>query len=133
LFQDFYFEVLVNHGRLNAGTDHFSRITNGEEPNNLEDNFPDVQLFLVHIADEYFANIIEFFSTGFSLKEFNTVHKKNMVFRVVDYQLIAGHLYKFGADNILRRCVMDHERPIILLRTKYQYSIENPQKKYSTP
>jgi hypothetical protein len=23
--------------------------------------------------------------------------------------------------------------PLILLRTKYQYSIENPQKKYSTP
>jgi hypothetical protein len=36
------------------------------------------------------------------------------VVRVVDYQLIAGHLYKLGADNILRRCVMEHERPIIL-------------------
>jgi hypothetical protein len=31
-----------------------------------------------------------------------------------DYQLIASHLYKLGVDNILRRCVMEHERPIIL-------------------
>jgi hypothetical protein len=37
-----------------------------------------------------------------------------LVVRVADYQLIAGHLYKLGADNILRRCVMEHESPIIL-------------------
>jgi hypothetical protein len=45
LFQEFDFEVVVKIGRLNAGLDHLSRITNGEEPNNLEDNFPDGQLF----------------------------------------------------------------------------------------
>jgi hypothetical protein len=37
-----------------------------------------------------------------------------MVVRSVYYQLIAGHLYKLGAENILRRCVMEHECPIIL-------------------
>jgi hypothetical protein len=31
------------------------------------------------------------------------------------YQLIARHLYKMGADRILRRCVLEHERPIILV------------------
>jgi hypothetical protein len=36
------------------------------------------------------------------------------VVRVADYQLIAGHLYNIGAEKILRRCVMEHERPIIL-------------------
>jgi len=38
-----------------------------------------------------------------------------MVVRAADYQLIAGHLYKMGADNILRRCVLEHERPRILV------------------
>jgi hypothetical protein len=28
--------------------------------------------------------------------------------------LIAGHLYNMGIDNILRRCVLEHERPRIL-------------------
>jgi hypothetical protein len=41
LFQEFDFEVVVKHGRLNAGPDHLSRITNGEEPSSLEDNFPE--------------------------------------------------------------------------------------------
>jgi hypothetical protein len=72
LFQDFDFEVVVNPGRLNAGPDHLSRITNGEEPGNSEEKLPDAQFLLVQIDDEYFVDIINFFSTGFAPKEFNT-------------------------------------------------------------
>jgi hypothetical protein len=36
------------------------------------------------------------------------------VVRDGDYQLIVGKLYKLGANNILRRCFMEHECPIIL-------------------
>jgi hypothetical protein len=39
LFQEIGYEVVVKPGRLNAGPDHLSKITNGEEPSNLEDNF----------------------------------------------------------------------------------------------
>jgi hypothetical protein len=53
-------------------------------------------------------------STDFAPREFTTAQNKNLVVRVADYQLIAGHLYKLGTNNIFRRCVMDHERPIIL-------------------
>jgi hypothetical protein len=45
LFQEFDFEVIVKPGRLNAGLDHLSRITNGDEPSRLEDNFPDAKCF----------------------------------------------------------------------------------------
>ena len=41
LFQEFDFEVIVKPGKLNKGPDHLSRVTNGEEPTNLEDTFPD--------------------------------------------------------------------------------------------
>jgi hypothetical protein len=36
------------------------------------------------------------------------------VVRVADCSLIGGQLYKMGPDDILRRCVMEVERPIIL-------------------
>jgi hypothetical protein len=68
LFQEFVLEVIVKTRILNAGIDHLSRTTNGEEPSNLEDNFLDALLFSVQIVDEYFADIIEFFSTLFSPK-----------------------------------------------------------------
>jgi hypothetical protein len=106
LFQEFDFEVIVNIGKLNAEPDHLSRITNGEEPMNIEDKFPDAQLFLVQIANEYFTDIIQYLSRGTAPQEFNIAQKKKLVARVADYQLIAGHLYKMVADNILRRCVL---------------------------
>jgi hypothetical protein len=64
LFQEFDFEVIVKPGKLNTGPDHLSRITNGEEPMNLEDNFLDVQLFSVQIVDDYFPKIIQYLSIG---------------------------------------------------------------------
>jgi hypothetical protein len=71
LFQEFDFEVVVKPGRLSAWPDYLSRITSGEEPRSLEENFLDAQLFSVQISDEYFSNMIDFFSTGFSPKEYN--------------------------------------------------------------
>ena len=56
-------------------------------------------------------------SIGFSPKEYTTGHKNNLVVRAADYQLIVGHLHKLCVDNILRRCVIEHEHPIILERT----------------
>jgi hypothetical protein len=106
--------VIVKPGRLNAGPDHLSRITSGEETTNLEDNFPDVQLFSIQISNKYFTNIIQYLSTRTVPQEFNTAQKKNLVVRAANYQLIAGHLYKMSADSILRRCVLEHERPMIL-------------------
>jgi hypothetical protein len=64
MFQEFDFEVIVKLVKLNVGPDHLSRITNGEEPANLEDNFPDAQLFSVQVSDDYFADIIQYLSTG---------------------------------------------------------------------
>jgi hypothetical protein len=41
LFQEFDFEVIFKTMKLNARPDHPSRVTNGEEPTNLEDKFTD--------------------------------------------------------------------------------------------
>jgi len=38
-----------------------------------------------------------------------------MVVRTANYQLIVGHLYKLEAYNILRRCVLEHEQPMVLV------------------
>jgi hypothetical protein len=106
--------VIVKLGKLNAGPDHLLRITNGEEPKNLKGNFPNAQLFLVQVVDEYFSNIIQYLGTRTAPQEFNTAQKKNLVVRAADYQMIARHLYNMGTNNILRRCVLEQERPGIL-------------------
>jgi hypothetical protein len=76
LFQEYDFEIIVKPRKLNVGPDHLSRITNGEEPNNLEENFPDANLFSVQIVDDYFVDIVGFLSIGMAPKEFTVMQKK---------------------------------------------------------
>jgi hypothetical protein len=60
------------------------------------------------------------------LQEFSTAQKKNLVVKDAEYQLIVGHLYKMGTDSILRRCVLEHERPRILVEAHEGMLQENP-------
>jgi hypothetical protein len=70
LLQGFDFEVIVKPGKMNVGPNHLSRVTNGEEPTNLEDNFTNAQLFSVQIADKYFIDIIQYLTTGNAPQEY---------------------------------------------------------------
>jgi hypothetical protein len=54
-----------------------------------------------------------------------------MVFRAAYYQLIAGHLYKMGTDRILRRCLLEHERPRILAEAHEEIDGRNYAEKYT--
>jgi hypothetical protein len=53
-------------------------------------------------VDGYFANIVQFLSIGMDPSNMIVAQKKQLVVKVVDYQLIAGNLYKLGAYGILR-------------------------------
>ena len=95
------------------GPEHLSRIESGEEPTSLEDNLLDAQLFEITAFDNQYQDIIHLLTTGFAPAKFTIAQKKQLVTRVADFQLIAGHLYKLGPDEILRHYVFKHERPII--------------------
>ena len=72
LFQEFYFEVIVKPGRLNVGPNHLSRIESGEEPNSLEDGFPNAQLFVVTVVDKKFQTMIHLLSIVYAPEGFTT-------------------------------------------------------------
>ena len=68
---------------------------------------PDAQLFVVSMMEDQnkeFNAIIHFFSTCYAPPRFSVNQKKHLVVRAVDFTLIVGHLYKLGANEILR-CV----------------------------
>jgi hypothetical protein len=66
------------------------------------------------MVDDYFSDIVEFLSTGMDPSKMTIAQKKKLVVKETNYQLIVGNLYKLGADGILRWCVLEHERSIIL-------------------
>jgi hypothetical protein len=119
LFQEYDFEVVVKPGCLNAGPDHLSRIETGEEPTSLEEGLPDAQLFVVRVADGHFEDIIHFLTTGTAPKEYYVQQKKELVVRAADFSVIAGHLYKMGNDEILRRYVPEFERRKCNISNRY--------------
>lgn len=88
-------------GRLNARPDHLSCIETGEEPINLEEVFPDAQLFMVRIEDNHFTDIIHFLTIGMAPEGYTSQQKKELVVHTTDFSVIVGHLYKMGSDEIL--------------------------------
>lgn len=86
---------------LNVGPDHLSRIEIGEDPTNLEEGLLDVKLFVVCIANDHFADIIQFLTTGITLEGYSTQQKKELVVHTLDCSIIVGHLYNMGTHEIL--------------------------------
>jgi hypothetical protein len=114
LFQEYDFKVVIKLGKLNAGPDHLSHILSREYARNLYDILPYAQLFVVKMVDDYFSDIVQFLITCMDPSDMMVVQKKQLVVKEIYYKLIAGNLYKLGADGILRCCVLEHERPMIL-------------------
>jgi hypothetical protein len=66
------------------------------------------------MVDNYFANIAQFLSTRMAPSDITVAQNKKLVVKETYYQLIAGNLYKLGADGILIQCMSELEREIIL-------------------
>jgi hypothetical protein len=65
--------------------------------------------------DDHFTEIVQFMSIGMAPHEYTVIQKKQLVVHAADFSLIVVQLYKMGPDEILRRCVMEAERPLILV------------------
>ena len=72
-----------------------------EEATNIDDGLSDAQLFRFDIADDHYAPIIQFLATGVASEDMTTSQKNQLVMKASDFQMIAGHFYKLGPDEIL--------------------------------
>ena len=108
---------MVKPGRMNKGPDNLSRLEHGEEPTSLEDTLLDAQFLSIRNIDDHFVEIVQFLSTRMAPSEYTITQKNQLVVCLAGCSLIAGHLYKMGPDEILRRCVMEAEQPLILIES----------------
>ena len=56
-----------------------------EEPTNIDDGFPDAQMFQVEIVEDHYALIIQFLETGVSPEDLSTSQKKQLVVKALDF------------------------------------------------
>ena len=62
LFQKFSFEVIINPGKLNVGTDHLSRLELGESCGDVDEQITYACIFKVEAIPNYLSDIALFFS-----------------------------------------------------------------------
>ena len=60
-----------------------------------------MQLFRFDMEDDYYDQIIQFLAMGSTPEDFTMSKKKNLVVKALNFQLIAGQLYKLGINDIL--------------------------------
>ncbi|CAJ2668596.1 unnamed protein product [Trifolium pratense] len=114
LLQEFNVEIKDKSGAENLVADHLSRIERDEDPFPVQDDFPDEQLFLLHGITPWFADIVNFLVAGV----FPTGASRSQVLKLKSdakyYVWDDPYLWKFGSDQVIRRCVPDNEIESIL-------------------
>ena len=99
---------------MNVGPDHLSRIDTGEEPIVVKDDLLDAHLFQIEAVPTELKEIAQFLENGQAPDGMSMKKKQILSMKVAPYSLINGFLYKMGLDEVLHRCVLEHERENIM-------------------
>ena len=99
----------------NVVADHLFRLTIAHNTHNppIFDEFPEESLLTVSIAPWY-AHIANFLVTGELPVEWTAQDKKFFHARVHSYYWEEPYLFKYCADQIIRKCVPEEEQEGIL-------------------
>ncbi|KAI3523607.1 hypothetical protein L1887_01861 [Cichorium endivia] len=114
LLQEFDLEIRDKSGKQNLVADHLSRIINNEEPTSLNDSFPDEQLFAMHATTPWYADIVNYLVTNTFPSDLTRAQKDKIKKEARRYVWDEPYLWKYYADQVIRRCVDMKEVPSIL-------------------
>ena len=79
----------------------------------------DSHLFRIEVVPAELEEIIQFLENGQEFEGMSTKKKKNLAMKAAPYSLINEFLYKLGLDEVLRRCILEHERERIMHESHY--------------
>ncbi|RVW23034.1 Retrovirus-related Pol polyprotein from transposon 17.6 [Vitis vinifera] len=115
LLQEFNLQIRDKKGVENVVADHLSRLNIAHDTHGLpiNDDFPEESLMLVEEVP-WFAHIANYLVTGEIPSEWSSQDKKNFFAKVHAYYWEESFLFKYCADQIIRKCVPEQEKHGIL-------------------
>ncbi|KAK0597787.1 hypothetical protein LWI29_028591 [Acer saccharum] len=126
LLQEFDLEIRDKKSSENVVADHLSRLVedeNVEESTKLvpiNENFPDEQLMAVGVNDPWYADIVNYLANDIIPADLNSQAKRRFISITRQYFWDEPYLFKYGADQIIRRCVPEEEQQDVL---KFYHSL----------
>ena len=114
LLQEFDLEIKDRKGSKNVVADHLSHLvldTIKEVP--VNESFPDEQLLQVSSLP-WFADIVNFLVTGETPSEWSKQERLRFLAKAKHFYWDDPYLFKHCPDQIIRRCVPEHEHQSIL-------------------
>ena len=115
LLQEFNLQIKEKKGVENVVADHLSRLTIAHNTHNppINDEFHEESLLLVENTPWY-AHIANYLATGELPADWKAQDKKFFFEKIHAYYWEESFLYKYCADQIIRRCVPEAEQQGIL-------------------
>ncbi|XP_040369382.1 uncharacterized protein LOC121051265 [Rosa chinensis] len=119
LLQEFDIEIKDKPGKENQVADHLSRLVEGGDDSSipLKDTFPDEQLFNINVKKlPWFASLVNYHASEgkYIPSELDYQGRKRFLKEARHYLWDDPYLFKFGKDQMLRRCIAQEEVPSIL-------------------
>ena len=115
LLQEFNLQIKDKKGVENVVADHLSRLTLAHDTHSapINDEFPEESLMQLEKAPWY-AHIANFLTTGEIPVEWKGQDKKYFFAKIHSYYWEEPFLFKYCADQIIRKCVPEEEQQGIL-------------------
>ncbi|XP_050379793.1 uncharacterized protein LOC126797163 [Argentina anserina] len=114
LLQEFDLEIKDKKGSDNVVADHLSRLVRDAEPLAIQESFPDEQLFRVEVSEPWYADIVNYLVSKQFPDTLSHAQKNRLKALAKYYVWDEPYLWKHCVDQIIRRCVPEHEHHSIL-------------------
>ncbi|RVW87328.1 Transposon Tf2-2 polyprotein [Vitis vinifera] len=115
LLQEFDLQIKDKKGVENVVADHLSRlvIAHNSHPLPINDDFPKESLMFL-VKTPWYAHIANYLVTGEIPSEWNAQDRKHFFAKIHAYYWEEPFLFKYCADQIIRKCVPEDEQQGIL-------------------